>query len=341
MSVEAGRDALRPQSLETFTGQPNVVRHMRIVLSAAMGRGELPDHMLFAGPPGLGKTTLAQIVAHELGVPLVTTSGPALERAGDLAALLSGISKPSVVFIDEIHRIPRAIEEILYPAMEDGVLDFIVGEGPKARTVRLPLQKFCLVGATTQSGMLSAPLRDRFGVLSRLELYGLSDLAGIVARSAGLLGCDVTKEASSVVASRSRGTPRVANTLLRRVRDWSQVHELTPVTPEIAVSALNDFGIDERGLDKLGLDILRALCQKFGGGPVGLATLAAAVGEAPATVAEVYEPYLMHCNLLSRTPRGRVATSQAWSHIGLNEPQAPKGLIGAPFEEQEQLSDFD
>lgn len=331
MSGELGRDALRPQMLDDFTGQPNVVSHLRIVIGAAKGRQELPDHMLFAGPPGLGKTTLAQIVAHELGVPLVATSGPALERPGDLAALLSGIATPSVVFIDEIHRIPRTIEEILYPAMEDGVLDFVVGDGAKARTVRLPLQKFTLVGATTQSGMLSAPLRDRFGVLSRLELYGEAELSKIILRSAELLECAILDDAANVIASRSRGTPRVANTLLRRVRDWAQVSDVEKVDAAVAEQALDAFGVDTRGLDKLGLDILRAICQRFSGGPVGLSTLAAAVGEAPATVAEVYEPYLMHCNLLARTPRGRVATADAWSHLGLVQP------VQAVIRDAEQL----
>lgn len=312
-------DALRPAKLDDFRGQDEVAAHLSIVLAAARQRGELPDHMLFSGPPGLGKTTLASIVAAECGVPIVVTSGPAIERPGDLASLLSGVAQPSVVFIDEIHRLSRQVEEVMYPAMEDGVLDFVVGEGTKARTVRLPLAPMCIIGATTQAGTLSAPLRDRFGFTARLRLYDDAALAGIVMRSASLLGFDLGDAAALQVAMRSRGTPRIANSLLRRVRDWTQVNELD-ATPEHTIAALEAFGIDDAGLDRLGLDVLRVLCETFRGGPVGLTTLAAAVGEAPTTLSEVYEPYLMSKRMLGRTPRGRVATPEAFEHLGLPLP---------------------
>jgi holliday junction DNA helicase RuvB len=312
-------EALRPETLEEFTGQPDVARHLGIVLGAAAQRGELPDHILFSGPPGLGKTTLAAIVAAECKAAFMVTSGPAIERPGDLAALLSGITVPTVVFIDEIHRMPRQVEEVLYPAMEDGVLDFVVGEGQKARTVRLPLAPLCIIGATTQAGMLSAPLRDRFGFQARLRLYDELDLARIVQRSANLLGCRISEQAAVVVAGRSRGTPRIANTLLRRVRDFAQLAE-SDITEDVAHDALSAFGIDAAGLDRLGVDILRALCETFRGGPAGLTAIAAAVGEAPGTVSEVYEPYLMSQGLLARTPRGRIATPEAFEHLGLPVP---------------------
>jgi len=329
--VTERNEALRPETLADFTGQPDVARHLGIVLGAAAQRGELPDHMLFSGPPGLGKTTLAAIVASECQAAFMITSGPAIERPGDLAALLSGITAPTVVFIDEIHRMPRHVEEVLYPAMEDGVLDFVVGEGQKARTVRLPLAPLCVIGATTQAGMLSAPLRDRFGFQARLRLYDQSDLARIVARSANLLGCKISDDAAVVVAGRSRGTPRIANTLLRRVRDFAQLAE-SDITLDVANDALAAFGIDTAGLDRLGLDILRALCETFRGGPAGLTAIAAAVGEAPATVSEVYEPYLMNKGLLARTPRGRVATPEAYEHLGL---QVPAHLLANDVETDE------
>jgi Holliday junction DNA helicase RuvB len=324
-------EALRPESLADFTGQSDVVRHLGIVLKAAAQRNELPDHMLFSGPPGLGKTTLAGIVSAECGANFIVTSGPAIERPGDLAALLSGITVPSVVFIDEIHRMPRQVEEVLYPAMEDGVLDFVVGEGQKARTVRLPLAPLCVIGATTQSGMLSAPLRDRFGFQARLRLYDEQDLAKIVQRSANLLGCHITPDAAVTVALRSRGTPRIANTLLRRVRDFAQLQD-TDINVDIANDALKAFGIDDAGLDRLGLDILRALCETFRGGPAGLTAIAAAVGEAPTTVSEVYEPYLMNQGFLQRTPRGRVATVDAYEHLGL---PVPGHLLGIEQSEED------
>jgi Holliday junction DNA helicase RuvB len=316
------RDALRPGRLDDFTGQADVVAHLRIVLEAAKGRGEMPDHMLFSGPPGLGKTTLSGIIASELGVASIVTSGPALEKPGDVAALLSSIREPSVVFIDEVHRMPRVAEEIMYPAMEDRVLDFVVGDGVKARTVRVALKPICIVGATTQSGLLSAPFRDRFGFQARLNLYDMNDMVRIIQRSAGLLGFNVDEDGARSIALRSRGTPRVANTLLRRVRDWAQVKSIDSVDEKAAVAALDAFNIDELGLDKLGVELLRSLCVTFGGGPVGLNTLAAAVGESPITVSEVYEPYLMSRQLISRTSKGRIATPAAWAHLGLEAPIA-------------------
>lgn len=311
---------LRPQSLDEFGGQPAVSRELSIILGGAAARGEQPDHILLAGPPGLGKTTLANIVSNETGLPMVTTTGPAIERPGDLVALLTSLSGPSVVFIDEIHRIPATAEEILYTAMEDGRVDIIVGEATTAQSINLPLPPFVLVGATTQSGMLSAPLRDRFGYIARLRLYDTDALSAIVERSARLLGVGLPTDAAAIIASRARGTPRIANTMLRRVRDWADSQQLDGVGVGDTVAALDAFGIDAVGLDHVGRELLVALCTKFGGGPVGLSTLATSVGDTSETIERVYEPYLMHVGFLARTPRGRVATAAAWRHLGLVPP---------------------
>lgn len=316
-------DALRPTTLTDFGGQPELVRDLGILINAARGRGQLCDHILLSGPPGLGKTTLAGVIAQELHVPLVTTSAPALAKAGDVASLLSSLNTPSVVFVDEIHALPVAAEEMLYSALEDGVLDFVVGEGVKSRTLRVNLTPFVLVGATTQSGALSAPLRDRFGFHGRVKLYDSDSLAAIVKRSANLLSVAIDDDAAAIIAGRSRGTPRVANRWLRRVRDWAQVHTHEHVNAQVATTALDMFGVDELGLDELGREILLTLISQFRGGPVGVNTLAAAVGEAPATIEEVYEPHLMRSGLLARTPRGRVATEAAWAHLGLIPPTLP------------------
>lgn len=313
-----GRDPLRPESLADFTGQPDTVRHLGMMLTGAKRRGEMPDHILFSGPPGTGKTTLAMIIARELGIPLVTTSGPAIERPGEIAALLAGLTTPSVVFIDEIHRLPRTVEEILYSAMEDGVLDITVDVDGRTETLRIDLVPFVLVGATTQAGVISAPLRDRFGHHARLDLYDLADLTRIVERSAKLLNFPIEHDGAREVAGRSRGTPRIANRLLRRVRDWATAMDLTePVTRKEAADALDDFGVDPLGLDKTGLELLRVLCTTYRGGPVGLSTLAAIVGESATTVSEVYEPFLLKQGLIGRTQRGRVATDAAYEHLGL------------------------
>ncbi len=309
-------DPLRPQTLSEFGGQPDISRELGIVLAAAKARNELPDHILFSGPPGLGKTTLAHVCATELGKEVVVTSGPAIERPGDVASLLTGLGS-RVLFIDEIHRMPRQAEEILYPAMEDGRLDLIIGEGAKARTVSIPLTPFVLIGATTQSGLLSAPLRDRFGFTPRLQLYSAEDLSRIVSRNADLLGVSLNGDAAGVIATRSRGTPRIANRWTRRVRDWAQVEGITDVDGAAAAAALEAFGVDSIGLDTLGRELLTALCTQFAGGPVGVATLAAAVGEAVTTLEEVYEPFLMNQGMLARTPRGRIATDAAWAHLNL------------------------
>jgi Holliday junction DNA helicase RuvB len=322
--VSGRTDALRPTELKDFGGQPDLVRNLEFLLTAAKQRGQVCDHILFSGPPGLGKTTLSQIVAHELGLPLLLTSAPAIEKPGDIAALLSSMTRSSVVFVDEIHRLDPKAEELLYSAMEDGRIDFVVGEGANAVTVPLELRPFVLVGATTQSGRLSAPLRDRFGFVGRLKLYSDEDLASIVLRSAELLEVDVTPEAALALAARSRGTPRVANTWLRRVRDWVQVKKIDVVDEPVALEALANYGVDSMGLDPLGQEILRALVTSFRGGPVGLTTLAASVDEAPATLEEEYEPYMMRKGLLSKTPRGRVATAAAYEHLGLAVPSTLK-----------------
>jgi len=323
-------EPLRPTSLEAFAGQPQLAADLRVLLGAAAARDQCADHVLLAGPPGLGKTTLAQIIAHELTLPFASTSAPALEKPGDLLAVLSGIQRPSVVFVDEIHALDRRAEELLYTAMEDGHVDMVVGDGPTARTVRLPLQPFTLVGATTQLGQLTGPLRDRFGFFGRLTPYADEDLAQIVLRSASMLDLDLDPAAAATIAGRSRGTPRVANRWLRRVRDYAQVNELGTISADIAAEALDSFGIDRLGLDPLGRDILQSVAAQFDGGPVGLSTLAAAVGEAETTIAEVYEPHLMREGLLKRTPRGRVVTAGGWRHLGVDPPDGHDPADGAP-----------
>lgn len=321
-------DALRPERLDEFAGQEAITGELQIVLSAAQVRGELPDHMMFAGPPGLGKTTLANIVAAECGCGFVATSGPALDKPAQLMSLLSTLNRPTVVFIDEIHRLPAAVEELLYPAMEDGVIDVIVGQGAAARPVRLPLQPFVLVAATTEAGKIGKPLRDRFGYVGHLELYDTNTLAGIVDRSAGLLGWEIDRDAAAEIAGRSRGTPRVANMLLRRVRDYSQVAGHERIDHASANLALTAFGVDAVGLDRVARRILEQVAVAFRGGPVGLSTLAAAVGEAEVTVEQVYEPQLMREGFLARTPRGRVATQSAYDHLGVAAPEREGTLFG-------------
>ena len=312
--------SLRPATLSDFVGQGDLVAHLEIVLGAARGRGQVVDHLLFAGPPGLGKTSLAAIVAHEMGAGLRITSGPVLTRPGDLAALLTDLAPGDVLFVDEIHRLARSVEEVLYPALEDRRLDVLIGRGPSARSIRLELPPFTLIGATTRTGLVAAPLRDRFGFVAQLELYESPDLQRIVQRSARLLEVDITPEAAATIARRSRGTPRIANRLLRRVRDVAAVRGYGRVDDTAACEALEIFGIDELGLDRLDRRILEALSGPFAGQPVGLTTLAHALGEEPATLEEAYEPFLMREGLLLRTPRGRVATERAYRHLGRQVP---------------------
>ncbi len=318
--------SLRPRRLEDFIGQEALKDQLAVSIAAAASRDEALDHVLLAGPPGLGKTSLAQIVAAELEVPFVPTAGPALERKGDIAAYLTALEPRSVFFVDEIHRLPRALEETFYPAMEDGCLPITVGQGAGARVVTIDLPPFTLVGATTRTGLLSTPLRDRFGIQHRLEHYGTEDLARIVRRSARLLGVTIEDEGAIAVAVRSRGTPRVANRLLKRVRDYAQVRHAGVVTAEVADAALDLLEVDHVGLDRLDREILRAICEKFSGGPVGLSTLAVSVGEEQDTIEDVYEPYLLQRGLIERTPRGRAATRRAFEHLGL-EPPGPLTLI--------------
>ncbi len=318
--------SLRPRRLEDFVGQEPLKEQLSVSIAAASSRGEALDHVLLAGPPGLGKTSLAQIVAAELGVPFVQTAGPALERKGDVAAFLTALEPRAVFFVDEIHRLPRALEETFYPAMEDGVLPITVGQGAGARVVTLDLPPFTLVGATTRTGLLTTPLRDRFGIQHRLEHYGARELGMIVRRSARLLDVSIDEAGACAIAERSRGTPRVANRLLKRVRDYAEVRGGGVVTEAIAAAALDLLEVDHEGLDRLDREILRAVCEKFGGGPVGLSTLAVAVGEEQDTVEDVYEPYLLQRGLLERTPRGRAATRRAYVHLGL-EPPGPLQLL--------------
>ncbi|WP_049798417.1 Holliday junction branch migration DNA helicase RuvB [Aeromicrobium massiliense] len=318
--------ALRPRSLEELVGQDRVREQLSLVLDAAVARGRTPDHVLLSGPPGLGKTTLSMIIAQRLGAPLRITSGPAIQHAGDLAAILSGVNEGDVVFIDEIHRMSRPAEELLYMAMEDFRVDVVVGKGPGATAIPLEIPPFTVVGATTRAGLLPGPLRDRFGFTANLDYYGVDELHQIVDRSARLLDLQVTPEGGREIASRSRGTPRIANRLLRRVRDYAEVRGKGVVDVKAARDALELYEVDALGLDRLDRGVLTALCASFGGGPVGVSTLAVAVGEERETVEEIAEPFLVRLGFLARTPRGRVATPAAWQHLGLQPPRGSEQL---------------
>ncbi|MBC7259651.1 MAG: Holliday junction branch migration DNA helicase RuvB [Chloroflexi bacterium] len=311
---------LRPKRLSDYIGQERLKENLRIFLEAAKGRGEPLDHVLFYGPPGLGKTTLAHIIANEMGTNLKITSGPAIERPGDLASILTNMSKGDVLFIDEIHRLGKAVEEVLYPAMEDFALDIIIGKGPSARSVRLKLPRFTVVGATTRLALMTSPLRGRFGVVYRLDFYDLEAMEKIVTRSAAILGVRLSPDGAREIARRSRGTPRVANRLLRRVRDFADVRAQGEITLEVAREALCLLDVDELGLDEVDRRVIRTVIEKFGGGPVGLDTIAASISEEPDTIMDVYEPYLLQLGFLERTSRGRVATRRAYEHLGIPYP---------------------
>jgi holliday junction DNA helicase RuvB len=316
---------LRPRTLDEYVGQNHVRENLRVQIAAARARGDHLDHILLAGPPGLGKTSLAHVIATELDVSTRATSGPVLERAGDLAALLTNLERGQIFFIDEIHRLPHVVEETLYPAMEDFQLDLVVGQGPTARSIKLPLPPFCLVGATTRSGLLTSALRDRFGASFRLDFYSTGELERILVRSASILGVPLDVEGGAEIARRSRGTPRVANRLLRRVRDFAQVRADGRITRDVACDALALLDVDQAGFDRMDRALLLTVIDKFAGGPVGLDTLAAAVGEERDTIEEVYEPYLIQEGFLARTPKGRVATARACAHFGRRDPGAPAG----------------
>lgn len=316
--IEVG---LRPRQISDYIGQEKVKENLSVYIDAAKERRESLDHVLLYGPPGLGKTTLAGVIANEMGVNIRITSGPAIEKAGDLAAILTNLSQNDILFIDEIHRMSRTVEEILYPAMEDYALDIIIGKGPSAKSIRLDLPKFTLIGATTRAGLLTAPLRDRFGVLARLELYTNDELKTIIKRSASILNVEIDDGGAEEIASRSRGTPRIANRLLKRVRDFAQIMYGGKITKEIASESLLKMEIDEKGLDIIDNKMINAMIKSFGGGPVGLETIAATIGEEPNTIEDVYEPYLLQLGFISRTPRGRIVTQAGYEHFGLTKPE--------------------
>lgn len=320
--LDEGESSLRPRRLDDYTGQEKAKGNLRVYIEAAQRRNESLDHVLLYGPPGLGKTTLAGVIANEMGVNIRVTSGPAIAKAGDLAALLTNLQPGDILFIDEIHRLDRAVEEILYPAMEDFAIDIMVGKGPSANSIRLELPHFTLIGATTRAGQLSSPLRDRFGVSLRLELYNKAELSRIVTRSATLLGMEIDPEGAGEIAARSRGTPRIANRLLRRVRDFAQVFYDGVITREAAEHALSRLEVDALGLDATDRRMLHSIIYNYGGGPVGLETLAATIGEEAVTLEDVYEPYLLQIGFLTRTPRGRCVTRRAYEHLGLDAPQS-------------------